>query len=64
MLADAYKDEMERGHAIGIAFSGLALGVIGVCEATAPPVSLDLCTLCTLSFFFFLHNSFTGFDFS
>ncbi|XP_075879686.1 synaptic vesicular amine transporter-like [Nelusetta ayraudi] len=28
MLADAYKDEMERGRAIGIAFSGLALGVI------------------------------------
>lgn len=50
MLADAYKDEMERGRAIGIAFSGLALGLTGVCEATAPPVSLDLCQHIPLEF--------------
>ncbi len=29
MLASVYTDDEERGHAIGIALGGLALGVLG-----------------------------------
>lgn len=29
MVASVYTDDEERGHAIGIALSGLALGVLG-----------------------------------
>lgn len=32
MLASVYTDDEERGHAIGIALGGLALGVLGMCE--------------------------------
>ena len=28
MLADTYQDDHERGHAMGIALGGLALGVL------------------------------------
>lgn len=31
MLASVYTDDEERGHAIGIALGGLALGVLGMC---------------------------------
>ncbi|XP_068434773.1 synaptic vesicular amine transporter-like isoform X2 [Clinocottus analis] len=35
MLADGYKDNKERGRAMGISFTGLALGLIGaICLAT------------------------------
>lgn len=30
MLASVYTDDEERGHAIGIALGGLALGVLGM----------------------------------
>lgn len=30
MLASVYTDDKERGHAIGIALGGLALGVLGM----------------------------------
>lgn len=30
MLASVYTDDEERGHAIGIALGGLALGVLGI----------------------------------
>lgn len=30
MLASVYTDDEERGHAIGIALGGLAMGVLGV----------------------------------
>lgn len=30
MLADVYKDDKERGRAMGVSFTGLALGLIGV----------------------------------
>jgi len=30
MLANVYTDDEERGHAIGIALGGLALGVLGM----------------------------------
>lgn len=33
MLASVYTDDEERGHAIGIALGGLALGVLGMCVA-------------------------------
>lgn len=36
MVADAYKDETERGRAMGIAFTGLALGVIGMYTEPVP----------------------------
>lgn len=32
MLASVYTDDEERGHAIGIALGGLALGVLGTYE--------------------------------
>lgn len=35
MLADVYKDDKERGRAMGISFTGLALGLIGVYTDTA-----------------------------
>lgn len=31
LLASVYTDDKERGHAIGIALGGLALGVLGEC---------------------------------
>lgn len=30
LLASVYTDDKERGHAIGIALGGLALGVLGI----------------------------------
>lgn len=30
MLASVYTDDEERGHAIGIALGGLAMGVLGM----------------------------------
>lgn len=33
MLADRYPDDRERGNAMGIALGGLAMGVLGRCEA-------------------------------
>lgn len=38
MLADMYKDD-ERGRAMGIAFTGLALGLIGVYKDETSPES-------------------------
>lgn len=35
MLADMYKDSMERGRAMSTSFIGLALGLIGVYTGTA-----------------------------
>lgn len=34
MLASVYTNDEERGHAIGIALGGLALGVLGRCSST------------------------------
>jgi hypothetical protein len=30
MLADRYPDDIERGHAMGIALGGLAMGVLSI----------------------------------
>lgn len=38
MLADVYKDDKERGRAMGISFTGLALGLIGVYTDTTSTV--------------------------
>lgn len=33
MLASVYTDDEERGNAMGIALGGLAMGVLGQCQA-------------------------------
>lgn len=41
MLASVYTDDEERGHAIGIALGGLALGVLGRTGRSPPTVTGD-----------------------
>lgn len=36
MLASVYTDDEERGNAMGIALGGLAMGVLGQCQALPP----------------------------
>ena len=43
MLASVYTDDEERGHAIGIALGGLALGVLGVYTTVAGLNKLNTC---------------------
>lgn len=41
MLASVYTDDEERGNAMGIALGGLAMGVLGQCQALPPREAIE-----------------------